>query len=179
MREREFRWTIFLMIVMGVAFSLELTAAADPADDETWQIFRLSGQRIGYGRTTEHTIEEEGRTLLVTESVQKMTIRRFGQQLDMEVQQTFVETETGELVRFSYIMDNPPNSHLETTGVVEGDEIHISTTILDGVADSSLSGMEGVHSPIALDRSLEDDPLQVGQTRTNVYSFPNSTRPSS
>ncbi len=147
-------------------------AVADDAPEEVWQVFRLSGQRIGYGRTTEHTIEEDGRSLLVTESVQTLSIKRFGQVLVMETEQSFVETEDGLLVRFGYVMDNPPNSHSETVGVVEGDQIRVTTTVLGESSEVILEDMEGVRSPIALDRSLEDDPLEKGETRSELVFFP-------
>ena len=131
---QKFTWIISCVVVAIIGIAPTLTFADDTPSEDIWQVFRLSGQRIGYGRTTERTVEEDGRTLLITESVQKLTIRRFGQILEMEVEQTYTETEDGELVRFSYVMDNPPNSHLETTGVVDGNIVRITTTVL-GVDD--------------------------------------------
>jgi uncharacterized cupredoxin-like copper-binding protein len=143
-------------------------SAAEPKQEkeETWQVIYLSGQRIGYSHNLIESITQQGTEIVRTSSVSNMTIKRFGQSLVMKQTITTDETPTGDMLKFNYEMANPPAASTLTTGVIEGEQLKLRSTVNGKVKETTQAWRKDVKSPTFQDRALQKSPLKPGETRS-------------
>jgi hypothetical protein len=134
--------------------------------EEDWQVIFMQGQRVGYMYSRVWETQHEGQTRLWTETITRMSIKRFGAALSMTITQTTQEDEQGNLISFEYENDNPPISNSRIIGRVDGDTLRLETTAAGQTASSTQPWDADVKSPVYQDRVLEQDPVQPGQTRS-------------
>jgi hypothetical protein len=144
--------------------------AADTKGNESWQVIYIGNQRIGYQHGRERIELREGGKVVVTDNQMFLTIKRFGQELKMSTSLHVEETESGDLLRFSVQLKNPPIQDTTTTGVVIGKELELTTT-LAGKSDTRRIAWDGnAKSPAYPDRVLRGKPLSEGETKSfNIY----------
>jgi hypothetical protein len=146
-------------------------------DREDWQVVYLSGQRVGYSSSSTHTVEREGKKVLVSDTLMVMAIKRFGITLKMTVRQSSEEDpETGRLLKVNFVSDNPPVSKTELNGVAEGDEMVISVKNGAKTTQSRMKIEEDVKSSAWQERYLEEHPLKPGDTASFKIFSPESAK---
>ena len=157
----------------NVLFAALLTVAATPVATaeqphtrESWQALALRGQRIGYGHLVETRRAEDGRDVVQTDMHLHTVMKRFDGKLTLIIDQQVIEDEAGNLLSFTFQMDNPPASHLEMTGRVEGGTLKLQTTAGGNSTETSLDVSDDLKSPVYIDRLLEESPLDKGESRT-------------
>ena len=138
----------------------------DSMKEETWQVIYLSGQRIGYSRSLVETVTHEGQTIVKTSANTFMSIKRFGQTLEMKQILATEETSAGDLRKFRFEMANPPAMSSVTSGQIEGKELALSQEVNGKAKTSTQPWKEGVKSPVFQDRAMKKNPLKPGETRT-------------
>jgi len=175
-----------LVLSIGLAlaglFHTEPARCADPnprhkkaesRPTEQWQVIYLGKDRIGYSRITEAQRRVEGRTLVMTENEMRMTVKRFGQELKMTTLLETTETLRGDLLSFTFEMQNPPAGSLTMTGSVDESRTDPGTRLL--VLETSTAGRKreqripiraGVKSPAYIDRYVRNRPMKAGEVRT-------------
>ena len=144
----------------------EKASAADDEANESWQVIHLSGQRIGYGRVVIREMKRGRDTIYTTDTEEHLSIRRFGQQLKIQVKTHTEETEDGQLLSYSFEMKNPPAQTTKSTGRVEGRNLIIESTVGGRVQTKKIPWDSEVKSPAWQDRSLRDSLLKPGESRT-------------
>ena len=144
----------------------EPPATAPAASEETWQAIAIRGQRIGYGRLVTSQIERDGQTVFVSQSRLHTVIKRFDGKLTLLIEQHVEEDAEGNLIRFTYRMENPPASELVMAGQREGDALVLQTTAGGQTTTTRLPVMGELKSPQYLDRLMETQPLPTGDSRT-------------
>jgi transglutaminase-like putative cysteine protease len=148
--------------------SVPVVAAAEPGatSTETWQTLAIKGQRIGYGHMTESRVEQGGKQILVSDLRLHTVLKRFNGKLTLIIEQHVEEDAAGNLRSFTFRMDNPPASRLETTGRIEGNVLKLTTTSGGQSTESQVAAAPDLKSPFYVDRMLEESPLKQGDSRT-------------
>ncbi len=165
------RGSVSLMLVCVFAIPAraddETAPDAPPEPEESWQVIEMAGVRVGYAHVAVHNRKaEDGTPLIVTDMFNYMEIKRFNMTLKMTVQQQTEETEDGDLLRFRFKMDNPPISQTLTVGRVDGDTLYLETHANGKVTETTKPWDAEVKSPSWQDRSLKENPLEPGETRS-------------
>jgi hypothetical protein len=62
-------------------------AALPPGSSDIWQVIYLGKSRMGYSHTLSRPVKIDGKSLVKTDSETHLTIKRFGQTLQMETRQ--------------------------------------------------------------------------------------------
>lgn len=142
----------------------ETTSKKDQADDE-WSVIYMGKIRMGSTRSNFKNIIRDGKKLIRSESQSMMVIKRFGQELKMNITIASEETPEGDLVGLEFHNDNPPNSFSKTTGKVVGNELQL---VIDSAGKQSKKTVKWDpenRSPAYQDRMLRDNPLKPGESR--------------
>jgi hypothetical protein len=169
-----------LVLLAVVTFSLDApstNAWAQPTQreeqsktHESWQVIYVGNQRIGYQHGRERLETRDGRKVVVTDSQSFLTIKRFGQELKMSTALHVEETESGELLRFSFQLKNPPIQDTTVTGVVTGKDLELTTKLAGKTDTRRIAWETDARSPAYPDRVLRGQPLQDGETKSfKVY----------
>lgn len=162
-------WKFARLLLSLLFVSLSSVVMAEDAKvekEETWQVIYLAGQRIGYSHSLVEPFEQEGKKLVRTSMISTTTIKRLGQKIVMKQILTTEETLDGDLIRFSFEMDNPPAKSTSTTGTVSGEQLILKQTVNGQVKESAQAWRQDVKSPAYQDRALRDAPLKAGESRT-------------
>ncbi len=162
------------------------TAAAAPVDQQTsadgdpdsqdsdshdggastfWQACYLHGEKIGYAEVSTRRLQPPDRELLEITSHNHMSIQRFGNQNQIDIETTSVETPAGDVLRFSSTTIAGTN-RVTVSGNREGDEMEIETTVAQAQSVRRMpwqSDFRGFH---AVEQSLQRDPMKPGDTRS-------------
>ena len=146
------------------------TAVADAP--ETWQVIYLSGQRVGYGRSSSTKEVRKDATVFVTNTEQHLTIRRFGQQLKIDMTSRYEEAESGQLLGYTTEMKNPPAQSTKSVAKLMGNTLQIETTVNGVPKTQTLELDPTVKSPAYQDRQLQEQPLKAGETRAYKMFVP-------
>ncbi len=132
---------------------------------EQWTVLYLSGQRVGYGRSIVMQEQRAGRTIVVSRVEEHLAIRRFGQQLKIDSTTRTEESLDGQLLSFTYELNNPPAQSTKSAGKLNGNKLEIETTV-GGRAKTSTVELDGaVKAPTYQDRFLKENPLKPGETK--------------
>ena len=97
--------------------------------DEEWNAAFLGTDKVGYVHTTTHKIREGNRDLIEMRVESVLTIKRFGQTLELATDYTSVETPDGKVVR----MDNRSKQgpvETRTRGEVVGNALKLTVDTL-------------------------------------------------
>src|SRR5262245_58344161 len=96
---------------------------------DVWEAAHLENARAGYFRTTVHEIERDGQKLLRTNQELNLTVRRYGETVQLRMESGTDETEDGKVVGVSMKM-HQGNSALVLTGTLKEGKMHVD--IADG-----------------------------------------------
>ncbi len=156
------RWAVCLIVWLGLLVSVQ---AATPAIENTWQVIQLQGQRVGYVHATTTTEVRDGQNVIVSDVFTRIAIRRFGINLTTDVVMKTEETEGGDLISVYSLQDNPPFSRTEAKGRVNGKLLTLETTNAGKTHTREIALPPDLKSPAWQDRSLREDPLEIGELR--------------
>jgi hypothetical protein len=176
-------WLLVLVAAINPVHAVEPSPASGEAEapgavEEEWQVIYMAGTRIGYGHVaTFRRSEPDGTEVIVTDSLNSMTINRFNMKLTMNVHQHTEETADGQLLSFRFVLDNPPVSKTQTVGRIEGDELQLETTVNDRTTTTRLPWDASIKSPAWQDRDLTGNPLKPGETRKFKMFDPQFNKP--
>jgi hypothetical protein len=134
--------------------------------DDTWQVIYLGDQRVGYSRTVTRTVaDSNGGKIIRTENETRMTIKRFGQNLEMTTILKTDETEDGRMLGFEFEMHNPPAGSKQTVGRVGGGKLLLRSKEAGRTRTTTQDWDATVKSPAYQDRLLRESPLKPGDSR--------------
>ncbi len=143
---------------------------SDPAEI-VWEAFYLQGTKIGYGRTTIEPVTKDGRELVQVDSLNHLTITRFGQTSEQDLKMSTLETPRGELLDFetSVKFGSAPTI---VAGRVEGRQLVITTQTQGRKETSRLALPSGTRGFRAVEQSLADEPMKPGEKRSFKMLMP-------
>jgi hypothetical protein len=144
--------------------------AADTQGTESWQVIQIDNQRAGYQYNRERVELRDKQKVFISEGNLFFTLNRFGQKLRITTSTRTEETESGDLLRFSFEMKNPPSQNMLTEGVVNGAELELTSTVAGRTDKRRVAWETDAKSPAYPDRRLREKPLKAGESRTfKVY----------
>lgn len=138
---------------------------ASPADREIWEVASIQGVRVGYARTTIRRVERDGRSLVLTEGLTHIALRRFGTPVVMKIRADSTETPAGDLVACESVIDQG-TTPVVTRGRVVGRELQLETTTSGKTSVARIPWPPDSGGFYALPQSLSRSPMQPGQERT-------------
>jgi hypothetical protein len=172
MTARTARLALGMALTIGCGAVLADDSTAKVEREESWQVIYLNGQRVGYARMLTDPRERDGKPIVHTAAETHMTIKRFGQTLNMSTLGTSEETVDGDLLDFTFEMKNPPAQTTKTIGKVIGPRLQLETEINGRKEKSSKPWTAGLKSPAYQDRLLRQNPLKPGETKSFVAFLP-------
>jgi transglutaminase-like putative cysteine protease len=141
-------------------------ARAEPHSDkpanEVWQVIYLGKGRIGYSRVLSRPMTIQGHLIQKTEAEMRLSFKRFGQPLRMEMRQETEESADGTLLNFLLEIKNPPAAPTRTTGRVEGNRLVGEMNVGGTAREYSIPWEAGIKSAAYLDRLPRERPLNPG-----------------
>jgi hypothetical protein len=140
--------------------------ASPGATSDIWQVTYLGKTRIGYSHTLSRPVQVDGQTLIKTEAETHLTMKRFGQTLQIETRQEEEELPGGELQSFTYEVKNPPAAPTRTVGRVRGSLLVGESTVAGTSQEFSLPWEQGVKSTAYVDRYPHLHPFKPGDAIT-------------
>jgi hypothetical protein len=100
-------------------------AAAPPVKEDVWNAAYLDGARAGYVHTQVQEIQRGGTTILHTNTVLQLTVKRFQDTITMRMETGTDETQEGKVTAVFMKQFLGKQQQLELTGTVDGDELHV------------------------------------------------------
>jgi hypothetical protein len=141
--------------------------AAAPADtSDVWQVMYLGKTRIGYSHTLSRPVQIDGKALIKTDSDTHLSIKRFGQTLQIETRQEEEELPSGDLQSFTFEVKNPPAAPTRTVGRVRGPFLVGESTVAGTPKEFTLPWDSGIKSAAYVDRYPHLHPFKPGDGRT-------------
>lgn len=145
---------------------------AVPEEAEVWQVIYVNDQRIGYARSQTKVESRAEQRVILQQSDSYLKLKRFGQDLKLETHLKTTERPSGDLLSYSFVMQNPPAASTVSRGTVRGGTLQIETKVANQVKESELSWKPAYHSPSYLERFFKDQPLQPGETQSFSMLLP-------
>jgi hypothetical protein len=130
--------------------------------DDSWDVCRLQGKKIGYAHRLVRRGLESGREVVRTDQLLHLSLRRGHDANQQEISETAVETPDGRLIRFEFRMDMG-DKPLGESGELRGDRLEIR---VPGSPPATLAWKPGDGGPAAAEESLSRRPMQPGERRT-------------
>lgn len=141
------------------------TSAALHKPNTIWESFYLQGAKIGYGQTTTRPVTRGERRLIETESLNHLSITRFGQTSKQDLRMRSLETPEGQLVEFHTVVSLGPVPTV-VTGKVMGDKLQLTTATQGQSQASSMPWSADIGGFRAVENSLARQPLKPGENRS-------------
>ena len=140
-------------------------ARAKLPEFDAWDVAQIKGQRVGYAQTTLRLVEESGRQVAKVRQVMKLSLQRFGQETNMEVDYSDTETPDGVLIDFELVMKQG-TTPMRTTGKVVGNRLELQIESQGQKQNHSVAWPAGAGGLLGAELSLRAKPLKPGEQRT-------------
>jgi len=135
-----------------------------PGATENWQVIYLGKSRIGHSRSYTRPVTIEGKSFLKCEYETHLSIKRFGQTLQVDTRRETEESPDGVLRSFVYEMKNPPAAPTLSSGhIVDGNRLAGEISVGGTAHEFSMPWEPGIKSPAYLDRLPVDHPFKLFQ----------------
>ena len=156
------------LLLLAVGLPSSSRAADESKDDveESWSVIYMSGQRVGYGRSTVRKEQRDRQTIYLATHEEHMTMRRFGEDIKIIARTKTEETADGHLLRYTFDMENPPAQSTRSVGTIDGTSLKIETTIAGRTSERVLKWNDSIRSPMYQERMQREQPLKPGDSRS-------------
>ncbi len=162
---------VWLLLAVVLPACQKTDAAPEAPADEFWEAFYLQHTKIGHARTTLRRVTRGGRALVEADSLNHLTISRFGQRAQQDVAVSSVETPDGQLLGFKTEISSG-SSPVSVTGHVEGPQLVIETQTKGRRETGRIPWSSEIRGFRGIEQSLEARPLQPGQKRSLKMLMP-------
>ena len=115
--------------LLALFFFLSSTFAAEPKAskvDEIWDAAFLEGNRIGFFHTTNREIERDGRKFFRTTLEMDLTVKRYGSNVRLRMENGTDETAEGKVIAVFMTMYQDAGKKLVLNGAVEDGQLHVT-----------------------------------------------------
>ena len=139
--------------------------AAKVPESDTWDVAMIQGQRIGYSHTTVRQVNEGREPVVKVAQSMQVSLKRFGQPTNMEVNYNDTETLEGRLLEFELTaaMGATP---MHTTGKVSGNRLELKVESQGQVQNHTIAWPAEAGGLLAPELSLRAAPMKLGEHRT-------------
>lgn len=169
------RAVIFFWTLVAATTSSAIASAAD-ATSESWHVVYIGNQRVGYEVSRDRSELPDKKKILINDLESHMTLKRFGQALSMSTTTRTEESESGELLRFTVEMKNPPAQITTTEGVINGNEVELTSTVAGRTTKRRAGWEPDAKSMAYLDRLFRERPLKPRESRSFKVYLPDLAR---
>lgn len=137
-------------------------------EKEHWDAYFFGSDKVGYSHTLYERLTQDGEPLRRITAMTELSLRRFGQEAKQQIRYVSLEKLTGEVVRFESAMpsSSPGASELTTIGNVEDGRLTMTISEGNTKQSSTVAWDASCGGFFALDQTLEQKPLQAGETRS-------------
>ncbi len=155
--------------------SMPLVEIAPPLPDLknriTWDTCWIGGKKIGHVKTTVSHEKSDGLDIVTVDSLNRLSIQRFGQATEMTIQLVSHQTGDGRLIDFlsKVVAGSLP---AVTKGRVEGDKLVIDVSTKGQVKTSSIPWSKKYTGPYGVEQMLLGNPMEPGQRRAIKVLLP-------
>jgi hypothetical protein len=168
--------TVALVVLdqLGAVLQPEFTYAVESgptAKAEFWEVFYLQNSKIGYGQTTMRPVGDPSKGVVQIDTLNRLSIVRFGERIDQDLKLSTTETTAGQLLSFKTQTALGP-SPMVVEGRVEGDQMVIVTSTKGTSQKTRIPWTKDIRGFSAVELSLERQPLVPGQKRTLKMLMP-------
>ncbi|HUY91200.1 MAG TPA: transglutaminase family protein [Pirellulales bacterium] len=151
--------------------AVDQASSSEPAGKEDWDAYFIQGVRVGYARTTQREVDDEGRKLLRIEGESRMNVKRFGQATDLGFEVSTLETPDGKLLSLASTTEMGPQP-TDVKGWVEGEKLHLQITTAGKTAESEIDWPAEARGYFAMEQELARQPMQPGERRRLLALMP-------
>ncbi len=144
---------------------------ADAPQQDIWEAFYLQDSKIGHGHTTERPQTRNGQALVRVDSLNHLSISRFGQRTEQDFQTSTLETPDGRVIELHTEVAFGPSPTL-VDGHVEGRQMVIETHTKGSQTTDRIAWSDEIRGFRAVEQSLERQPLKAGEKRTLKMLMP-------
>lgn len=141
-------------------------------DEDVWQVIYVNDQRIGYARSQTRIEGPAEKPVVHQQSDSYLKLKRFGQNLNLETHLKTTETKAGNLLSYSFEMQNPPAGATVSQGVIREGVLKIETKVADQTSQSQLKWKPGYHSPSYVEHFFKQHSMQPGETESFEMLLP-------
>jgi len=134
-------------------------------DHEIWDVYRIRGGRVGYGRTSIKHATVSGRDVVRIDGLNHLAIKRFGQTTEQDISFSSNETPDGQLIDFQSEIKQGPVP-LKVSGRVAGERLEIKTVTQGKELSSSIPWKAEYGGFYASEMSLLRKPMKAGEKRS-------------
>jgi hypothetical protein len=172
-----FRWALLVLVWSVAVLLLPACRKTDgepsrsPSDQpagagarEIWDAYFLEGAKIGYGHSVVRHEDRAGEPLIATDSTSHLKLERFGQSIEQQLKLATLETPDGQLLEFRTEVAFGPTP-VVVNGHIDGDSMVIQTSTQGAVQENRLAWSSDIRGFFGIDQSLEEEPLEPGQSR--------------
>ena len=159
---RSARVVVWFILLLAPSF---VRADEKALIDENWDAVFLGTDKVGYVHSTVHELKEAGRDLIQMRAESVMSIKRFGQTIDLKTDYTSVETRDGKLVRLdNRLMQSAVEQR--TRGEVAGNVLRLTVETLGKQTPANIPWGDDILAAYAEEQLLKKKPLKPGEKRT-------------
>lgn len=145
--------------------------SATPPAKETWYVITMQDKPIGYRRITMHELPGEKQPLRRIESLDQLSIQRFGQATEQQLRVVSMESPSGAVQSLEYQVQLGQTPK-QVRGTVRGDRLVFQQIGGDGAPLATLPWSQEVGGYFAIEQSLRRSPMQPGEKRTVQVVLP-------
>jgi hypothetical protein len=150
-------------VASAVSVAAKISAQGHPK--ETWDVLYLAGVKVGYCRTKQSDLVEDGKKLVRIDTTNLVSLHRAGERTEHTIAATHIETPAGELVRFHMRLHSGATP-TDFAGHVEGNELVVKTETAGKTTVTRLAWPAGAGGMLAAEQSLLRQPMRPGERRT-------------
>ena len=144
--------------------------------EESWDLLRIDGNKVGYAYSKIEPFEENGRQLVRLEMEMQLALKRFGQVTNQRSKQQSVETRDGELLRCES-RETAGRDETVVVAKVDGDKLQLEITTAGKAATSHIPWRAEWGGFFGPELSLRKKPLKPGEKRTLTALMPVINKP--
>lgn len=159
-----------ITLVDNVRAGAEEAVTSKPTNEvvlrDDWFIVQMRGQRVGYSHVVETVRLVDDKPHYIVDSTFQMSLSRFGQRLTARMTLLTEEDDAGRLLRYTATSTNPPASQVTSSGVLNGETLHITSHAGESKTEKTVTLPPGIKSVHWADRQLREGDLNVGETKS-------------
>ncbi|MBN2291042.1 MAG: transglutaminase domain-containing protein [Pirellulales bacterium] len=140
-------------------------------DRTTWDTCWIGGKKIGHVKTTVSRENRNGQEIVTVDSLNRLSVQRFGQSTEMTIQLISHQTSDGRMMDFESKFAGGSQPTV-TKGRVEGNKLVLDVSTKGQVTTTSIPWSKDYTGPFGVEQMLLGNPMKPGQRRAIKILMP-------